>query len=90
MPVDPLVSGSIRPLRQPTPVEAREAAQVPTAARTGSEWGDIRRVEERWKFDLWWLPEPISRSYYRVESADGSLLTLFRDDVSGEWFSQAA
>ena len=90
VPVDPLVSGAVRALRQPTPVEARESAQVPTAARIGGEWRRIARIEERWKFDLWWLPQPMSRSYYRVESSDGSLHTLFRDETTGRWFSQAA
>lgn len=90
VPVDPLVSGSIRPLRQPIAVEAREVAQVPTAARIGGKWRDIRRVEENWKFDLWWLPQPMTRSYYRVESSDGSLITLFRDEVTDRWYTQAA
>ena len=90
IPVDPLVSGAIRPLRQPTPVEVREVAQVPTAARIRGAWRDIRRVDERWKFDLWWLPQPMTRSYYRVESSDGSLLTLFRDEVTDRWYTQAA
>ena len=93
-PIDPLAAGSVRALHMPTPAEVREAGRGgesrPISLFRNGRWGAIERVDERWKFDLWWLPEPMSRSYYRVESADGTFSTLFRDETTGRWFSQAA
>ncbi len=94
VPIDPLASGAVRALCLPAPAEVSEAVNAsgrgPLAVRIGGRWRDIRRIEERWTFDLWWLPQPMARSYYRVESSDGSLLTLFRDETTGLWYSQAA
>ena len=92
VPIGPLASGSVRALCLPTPAEVSEAmdASGPASVKIGGRWRDIRRIEERWTFDLWWLPQSMARSYYRVESSDGSLLTLFRDETTGLWYSQAA
>ena len=96
IPIDPLASESIRALRLPTPAESRERVggdgreRVPVAVRVGGRWREIRSVTDRWTFDLWWMSQPIRRSYYRVESPDGGRFTLFRDDITGRWYSQAA
>ena len=94
VPIDPLASDSVRALYKPAPADVRETTREgerrPASLYQGGRWRHIDRIDERWKFDLWWLPQPMSRSYYRVESADGTISTLFRDEVSGQWFSQAA
>ena len=94
VPVDPLASGSVRALHMPAPAEVRETTgegeRRPESLLRNGMWRPIDRIDERWKFDLWWLPEPLTRSYYRVESSDGSLLTLFQDEISGHWYTQAA
>ena len=94
VPIDPLASDSVRALHVPTPAEVREAdrggERRPTSLFRDGSWRPVERIDERWNFDLWWLPQPMTRSYYRVESADGSLHTLFRDETSGLWYSQAA
>ena len=94
VPIDPLASDSVRALHMPAPAEVREAGRGgergPTSLFRDGEWRPIARIEERWTFDLWWLPQPMSRSYYRVESEDGTLHTLFRDEATGQWYSQAA
>ena len=96
IPIDPLASDAIRALRLPTPAKVRKIAGedgrqgVPVAVRVSGRWREIRSVTDRWTFDLWWMPRPIRRSYYRVESPDGGRLTLFRDDMTGRWYSQAA
>ena len=41
-------------------------------------------------FDLWWLPKPVTRNYYRIDPGDGGLLTLFRDQWDGRWYRQSA
>ena len=94
VPIDPLASDSVRALHLPAPAEVREIGEgserKPASLRLDGRWSDIDRIDDGWKFDLWWLPQPMTRSYYRVESADGSLLTLFRDEVTDRWYTQAA
>ena len=90
VPIDPLASDSVRALHMPAPAEVREAKRRPVSLYQGGRWRHIDRIDECWKFDLWWLPQPLTRSYYRVESSDGSLLTLFRDEVTNRWYTQAA
>ena len=94
VPIDPLASDSVRALHLPTPAEVREVGEgserKPASLRLNGRWSDIERIDDGWTFDLWWLPEPMTRSYYRVESADGTLHTLFRDEVTDRWYTQAA
>ena len=94
VPIDPLASGSVRALHLPTPAEVKEAGREgerrPASLLRNGGWRRIARIDECWKFDLWWLPQPMTRSYYRVESADGTLHTLFRDEVTDRWYTQAA
>ena len=94
VPIDPLASDSVRALHMPAPAEVRETTgegeRRPESLLRDGMWRPIERIDERWKFDLWWLPRPMTRSYYRVESADGTLHTLFRDETNGLWYTQAA
>ena len=93
-PIDPLASDSVRALHMPAPAEVRETdiggERRPASLYENGDWRRIERIDERWKFDLWWLQRPITRSYYRVESADGTLHTLFRDEITDRWYTQAA
>ena len=94
VPIDPLAADSVRALHAPAPAEVSEVVEGverrPAAVRVGRKWREVESVTDRWKFDLWWLPQPMTRYYYRVESADGVLSTLFRDEATGHWYSQAA
>ncbi len=87
-PLDPL-GGGIRPLLSPEPVTVREDRNgQPEAIRQEERWRLVSRVAERWTFDLWWLPRPLTRSYYRVEREDGGQVTLFRDQHDDCWYQQ--
>ena len=94
VPIDPLASDSVRALQVPASAEVRETTgegeRRPDSLLRDGGWRRIERIDERWKFDLWWLPQPMSRSYFRVESSDGTLSTLFRDEVTDRWYTQAA
>ena len=94
VPIDPLASDSVRALHMPAPAEVRETTgegeRRPDSLLRDGMWRPIERIDERWKFDLWWLPQPMTRSYFRVESSDGTLSTLFRDEVTDRWYTQAA
>ena len=92
-PLDPL-GGELRPLLSPEPVMVREAGNgLPEAIRQGigprkGEWYQVARIEDCWTFDLWWLPKPLTRTYYRVERENGGQVTLFRDQHDGCWYQQ--
>jgi len=87
-PLEPL-SGGIRPLLSPEPVEVREDGnRQPEAVRQREQWRRVSRIAERWSFDLWWLPKPLTRIYYRVEREDGGQVTLFLDQHEKCWYQQ--
>ena len=89
IPFDSAGKGEIRPLSLPTSVEVREGSeQQPLALRLGRRWSRVMHIEDRWCFNLWWLPQPLARSYYRVCSEDGSTITLFRDGHGERWYRQ--
>ena len=88
IPIDPAKQDDIKPLHAPAPVEVREgSARLPAAVRIERRWRRVTRIADRWTFDLWWLPQPIRRAYFRIESDDGPL-TLFRDEKDGFWYRQ--
>ena len=97
-PLDPL-GGELRPLLSPEPVMVREDRNgLPEAIRQGSGskrdgskkdgWHQVARIEDCWTFDLWWLPKPLTRTYYRVERENGGQVTLFRDQHEDCWYQQ--
>lgn len=89
VPLDADDSGALLPLHRPAPVDVRESeAHRPLAVRLPSGWRGIAGIDDLWSFDLWWLPEPVSRSYFSVTDADGRRLTLFRDERAGRWYRQ--
>ena len=91
VPVEPSAGDLIKPLHPPTPVAVREGRQrQPTAVLLKRRWRRVARIADLWSFDLWWLPQPVTRVYYRVDSADGERLTLFRDRRDGLWYQQRA
>ena len=81
VPVGPSGRDAIRPLHTPKPVEVREGTGgEPASVRVGTDAGiRVARIDDMWTFDLWWLPEPVTRAYYRVDPGDGRRITLFRD-----------
>ena len=87
-PLDPLGDG-LRPLLSPEPVAVREDVNgEPLAVRLGERWRQVVRIEDSWTFDLWWLPNPLTRTYYRVERENGGQVTLFRDQHEDCWYQQ--
>ncbi len=91
VPIDPSGRDAIRPLHQPSPVEVREGEKhEPVSVRVKKRWQRVARIQDSWTFDLWWLSEPVSRAYYRIDPGDGKLVTLFRDQGDDRWYRQAA
>ena len=49
----------------------------------------IEHIQDAWQIDDEWWREPISRQYLQVLLDDGSLRTLFHDQLTGHWFEQS-
>ena len=91
VPLDASGAEGMKPLSLPSPAAVSEGPEGgPAAVRLGERWQRVARIEEVWCFDLWWMPQPLTRTYYRVGREDGGEVTLFRDDRSSCWFRQDA
>ncbi len=89
VPLDPSGAGGMKALSLPSPVAVREGPEgEPAAVLLGERWQRVARIEDRWCFDLWWMPQPMTRNYYRVGREDGGEVTLFRDLRENRWFRQ--
>ena len=89
VPLDPSSAGGMRPRSLPSPVDVREGPEGELLkVRTRAGWRRITRILETWCFDLWWMPQPMTRTCYRVAREDGGELTLFRDQQEDRWFQQ--
>ena len=52
-------------------------------------WREVPEILDSWRIDdEWWRKQPVSRLYYRVLLEDGTVVGLFKDLVSGEWYRQ--
>ena len=91
VPLDPAGRDAMRPLHAPLPVAVQEGtAGEPVSLRVARRWQRIVRIADRWAFDLWWLPVPITRDYYRIDAGDDRTVTLFRDRRDDRWYRQVA
>ena len=91
VPIDPSGADAIKPLHLPRPVEVQEGAErEPVSVCLERRWRPVALISDTWTFDLWWLPEPVARSYYRVDPGDGRQVTLFRDRTEDRWYRQSA
>lgn len=77
------------PLNLPRPVGMElDGAGEPCAVTIGGRRLAVALVQDRWRIDDEWWREPISRCYYRLALANDQPLTVFRDLVTGAWYSQ--
>jgi hypothetical protein len=72
-----------QPLNLPRPIAVQNGSVEMAAG-----WIPIQSVLETFQVEWgWWSHQPISRSYSRVQLANGAQISLFRDQ-SGAWFRQ--
>ena len=91
VPIDPSGRDGMKPLSLPVAVAVQEGPhREPVAVCLGEQWHPLVGIEDRWSFDLWWMPQPVSRAYYRVSRRDGGSLVLFQDRVDSCWYRQAS
>jgi hypothetical protein len=77
-------------LNEPRPLGVRENISGRPAAAVSRYPTAIDSIMDMWRIDdEWWTRETISRLYYRVLLVDGRQLTIFKDLISGSWFSQS-
>ena len=91
VPVDSRGREGLRPISTPVVIEVRGGPDAgPVELRTGNRLYRVARIEDTWSFDLWWMPRPLTRTYYRVSMEDGRQHTIFLDHRDGCWYRQPA
>ncbi|MCY4581372.1 MAG: DNA polymerase Y family protein [Chloroflexi bacterium] len=91
VPIDPSGRDGMKPLAIPVAVAVEEGSHgEPVAVRLDERWHALACIEESWLFDLWWMPQPVSRAYFRVSRRDGGSLVLFRDQTDFCWYRQTS
>jgi hypothetical protein len=51
----------------------------------------VEQIAEEWLVsDRWWAPRPLRRHYFELVLTTGACITVYRDAVSGRWFTQRA
>ena len=48
----------------------------------------VARVRNVWRIDDEWWRQEIARRYFELELSNGSMITMFQDLISGNWFLQ--
>ena len=72
VPIDSRGREGFRPISTPVAIEVRDGPEgEPVEVRAGNRWHMVAHVEDTWSFDLWWMPRPLTRTYYRVSREDG-------------------
>jgi hypothetical protein len=82
------VTPGMRRLGTPRPAEVLAG---PDGAPVGLGSERVESVSEEWVVeDLWWRGRPLLRRYFELVLEDGRNAVVFKDLVSGRWFSQRA
>jgi hypothetical protein len=86
----PARPGGVRALKRPRPIAVTLDARSgePRAFCERGRCHEIARVQESWRATRSWWRELTSRRYLRVELADGTLRTIFHDEIGDRWFAQ--
>lgn len=81
----------VRPLNLPRPVQVTldEHSGLPRILHEHHRARPVERIQDAWQIDDEWWREPISRHYLQILLDDGSLRTLFHDQLTGHWFEQS-
>lgn len=83
-------ASTLRRLNTPRPAEVRTSADgIPSALRRNRRWLEVVEVLDRYRTDdRWWTAEPVARTYYELLLEEGRVVTVFHDDILGEWCEQ--
>jgi len=86
------IAHTLRPLNAPTPLRV----QLDQNGRVVALWRNgrltprrIAAIQDRWRIDdEWWREHAVSRMYYALLLDDGTLLTVYHDVLTDQWFEQ--
>ena len=86
VPIEVVENGAGRPVAiSLPPVRSSRLTQGRSLARSLT----ITSINDLWQVDdEWWRERPISRRYYQVTTQDEQRLTIFRDQINGNWYWQ--
>jgi hypothetical protein len=76
---------------EPIPVQTRPQAQGdrPLAVEVKGRWQRIVGIHDVWRVvDEWWTEREINRHYFLVDLESGGRLTIYQDQVDGQWYRQ--
>jgi len=84
-----LRTDAYKPVNAPEALKVEEdAAGLPVVVRIKRRQAVVI-IEDKWRIDdEWWRAEPVSRLYYNILLASGQRLVLYKDLITGEWYSQ--
>ena len=85
--VDPSSSNSVLPTNMPEEIKVLESNGIPVSIAMPSRNKTIgmtnisitARPVDTWKIDLWWMPVPVKRVYYVLQTDTHRLVTVFKD-----------
>ena len=65
----------------------RLAQQQLTASKIVAQ--KITTINDLWQVnDEWWREYPVSRRYYQITTQSDTRLTIFKDNLNGDWYCQ--
>ena len=80
----------LRPLNPPRPVQVVARNGHPVAVTTGGRQRRVIEIQDTWRVDdEWWREVPVARRYYQLLLDGGAILTLYHDEVAGDWKTQS-
>ena len=70
------------------PIDVQDIDGQPASFHWERQRHAVRGVVDRWAIhDEWWREgQEVWRRYYQVQTADGLLCVLYRDEVAGTWY----
>jgi hypothetical protein len=74
-------------LPQPAAVEA-DSAGLPAAVLVRGLLRPVVAISDEWRIDDEWWRSEISRHYFALELQGGTRLTVYRDLITGAWYTQ--
>jgi hypothetical protein len=88
VPIEVVEGGMERPVSVTLP-PASSSRPAQTGRTSTAASLAVTAINDLWQVDdEWWRERPISRRYYQVTTQDDRRLTIFRDQLNGDWYWQ--
>ena len=86
--IDPDTKFSVMSINLPQKITVQELNNIPKFLSLSNGYNLKVKVLDIWKIDLWWISDPISRTYYSISTPDHKIMTIFKDSVKKRWYRQ--